>query len=586
MQARKWISWSIAILPALVGIFCIILALLPYGILKPFADSLMRDGNFNSLKPWNAAVFKVLFGLGGFIFFAVAVLTGLRRWNLLGLFYKQLQTDAGTFFDDHHPRKDELGFLAALLVIMVLAVIVRLEYINSSLHHDEAYSFVAFAHSLFTAITDYHLPNNHVFHSILVNFSTSMFGIQPWAVRLPAFTAGVLLVPAVYWLAKRLYDRWTALGAALLVAWWPMLINYSTNARGYTLVALFTLLTLTLGNIVLKKKNLFTWVLIGLFSALGLYTTPVMLFPFGILFVWLLLSNQVEGPGSYRSKRDFLKYWLAAGLGTASLTMLLYSPILVYTGWQKVFENGFVAPLPWGDLLPTLFQRLTETWAEWTTKVPVFVWILIAAGCTLSLVFQRWLSTMRVPLQLAVLLWSAALILIQRMNAWAKVWLFLLPLVLMWAVAGIIGFLVKIRLKFLLNLPLAALFIGLGLLAGIPFIAWLVPQLPAIWTDQGPEEKAVVFIQSQFREGDLIIVDSPDDAPVWYYSKLHDIPDSRFNLRNGATGRYLVLVDPGEGQTPASVIAARGPSSLIPDAQSCVLMQSFGKMQIFDCPQK
>ena len=64
--------------------------------------------------------------------------------------------------------------------------------------------------------------------------------------RLPAFTAGVLLVPAVYWLAKRLYDRWTALGAALLVAWWPTLINYSTNARGYTLVALFTLLTLTL----------------------------------------------------------------------------------------------------------------------------------------------------------------------------------------------------------------------------------------------------------------------------------------------------------------------------------------------------
>ena len=83
---------------------------------------------------------------------------------------------------------------------------------------------MAFARSLFAAATDYHLPNNHVFHSILVYFSTRIFGIQPWAVRLPAFTAGVLLVPAAYWLAKRLYDRWTALGAALLVAWFPPLI--------------------------------------------------------------------------------------------------------------------------------------------------------------------------------------------------------------------------------------------------------------------------------------------------------------------------------------------------------------------------
>ena len=72
-------------------------------------------------------------------------------------------------------------------------------------------------------------------------------------------------------------------------------MHYSNNARGYTLVALFTLLTLILGDIVRKEKNLFAWGLISLFSALGLYTVPVMLFPFGVLFVWLFLENQVEG---------------------------------------------------------------------------------------------------------------------------------------------------------------------------------------------------------------------------------------------------------------------------------------------------
>ena len=172
---RNWISWLFSALLASLGIFWIILALLPYGILKPFTDSLMPDGNFNSLKSWNAEVFKVLFGLGGLFLLGLAVLTSLRRWKFFEPFFKQLWADIGHFFASLRPRKDEFGFLAALLVVMVLAVIYRLEYINSSLHHDEAYTFLAFAHSLFSAATDYHLPNNHVFHSILVYLSTHIF---------------------------------------------------------------------------------------------------------------------------------------------------------------------------------------------------------------------------------------------------------------------------------------------------------------------------------------------------------------------------------------------------------------------------
>ncbi len=119
------------------------------------------------------------------------------------------------------------------------------------------------------------------------------------------------------------------------------------------------------------------------------------------------------------------------------------------------------------------------------------------------------------------------MILVQRPNAWPKVWLFLFPLVLIWAAAGIIGLLAKIRSSILGSLPLAGGIFGLALLAGIMHAAWLAPQLPAAWGGQGDEEKSVLFVQSQLREGDLIIVSPPDDASVWYYSKLHQIPDCR-----------------------------------------------------------
>ena len=580
-----WISWLFAGLPASLGIFGIILALLPYDLLKSLTDSLATDGNFNSLKPWNAEVFKVLFSLGGLFFLGLAVWTGLRRWELFGSFLKQLWVDAGCFFTGLRPRKEEFGFLIAVLGIMVLAVIYRLEYIFSALHHDEAYTYVAFAHSLFAAVTDYHLPNNHVFHSILVYFSTRIFGIQPWAVRLPAFMAGVLLIPAMYWLAKNLYDRWTALGAALLVAWMPAMIDYSTNARGYTLVALFTLLTFSLARIALQQKNLFAWLLISLFSALGLYTMPVMLFPFGILFAWLSLENQVEGPGPYRSKLDFLRYWIVAGFSAAILTLLFYTPILIFTGPEKVFANGFVTPLPWVDFLPTLFVRLSETWAQWTFRVPLVVIILLITGWVLSLVFHRRISSTRVPLQMAALLWIIAMLIIQRPNAWAKVWLFLLPLMLLWAAAGIIGLLEKVRLKFLRSLPLAAIVVGLVLLSGIQHAARLAPQLLGIWAGRGSEERTVLFVQSQLHDKDLIIVAPPDDAVVWYYSELHGIINSHFDTRI-AFDRALVLVDPAEGQTPATVIVARGPDQAVLDVESARLLETFGKLEVFEVKRK
>jgi len=585
-KPRSWIPWLVAALPITVGVFLIGMAFLSYDALKAFTDSLFPDHNFNTLKPWNVGVIKALFGMGGLICLGLAALTILRRWNPVRKYLEQLWVDAGHLFTELRPRKDELVFLIVILVIMVLAIIYRLEHIYSSLIHDEAYTYVAFGRSLFSAISDYHLPNNHVFHSVLVYLSTQIFGIQPWAVRLPAFVAGVLLVPAAYWLAKRLYDRWVAIAAALLVAWFPPLIAYSNNARGYTLVALFTMLILALGDYVRKEKNIFAWGLISLFSALGLYTVPVMLFPFGVLFVWLFLENMLEGPSPYRTKREFIWHWLGTGFGAAILTLFFYMPVFLFTGPGKVFSNGFVAPLPWKDFLETLSSRFADTWAEWTFRVPSVVIILLVAGLFMSLFFHRRISSIRIPLQLAALLWIMILLLVQRPNAWSKVWFFLQPLILIWAAGGIIGLLGKVRLQFLHNLPLAALVLVVALLGGIRQAALLVPQLPGLWAIRGDEEKTVLFVQSQLQEEDMILVAPPDDAPVWYYSELHGIPDARFDTQRSAFGRALVIVDAEAGQTPASVIAERGPESTDLDVESARLLDTFGKLQVFELRRK
>ncbi len=222
---RLFFFFSVGIL-ALLGLILLIPAFLPYASLKTLLDGLSPQGNFNSLKPFNARVFNLLFAAGAITFFILALLTALRQWGNIGLFLKRLWQDARRFFASLLPQKSEYVSLALLLVIMALAVMYRLEHLYSPLRHDEAYTYVAFGRSLFAALTDYHLPNNHVFHSILVYFSTRLFGLAPWAVRLPAFAAGVLIIPAVYGLGRRLYDRWTGLGAAFFLPgsppWLPM----------------------------------------------------------------------------------------------------------------------------------------------------------------------------------------------------------------------------------------------------------------------------------------------------------------------------------------------------------------------------
>src|SRR3990172_4791582 len=114
--------------------------------------------------------------------------------------------------------------------------------LSQPMQHDEAYTFIAFASRPFwIAISDYSLPNNHVFHTLLVYLAYHLLGDQPWIIRLPAFLAGVAIIPLTYAAAALFYNRKVGLLSAGLAAASPLLIDYSANARGYTLICAFTL---------------------------------------------------------------------------------------------------------------------------------------------------------------------------------------------------------------------------------------------------------------------------------------------------------------------------------------------------------
>jgi hypothetical protein len=134
------------------------------------------------------------------------------------------------------------GRLLAGLSIALLAALVRLPPCFGDLWLDEIWSVLAaqHVHSPLEIFTSLHSSNNHPLNTLIVYFAGARDGSLPY--RLHSLAAGVGAVL----LAWRIAGRWGALEgrfAALLAGGSYLLIHFSSEARGYSLVVCFAFAT-------------------------------------------------------------------------------------------------------------------------------------------------------------------------------------------------------------------------------------------------------------------------------------------------------------------------------------------------------
>jgi uncharacterized membrane protein len=230
---------------------------------------------------------------------------------------------------------------AVLGAVVILAFAARLPFLFLPIAFDEAHTFITYASKpLSEALSTYSAPNNHLFHTLLVHLLTR-FSSAEAVIRIPAFGAGVAVVLAAYWLGRRLYSRDAGLLAAALTAGSSALIEYSTNARGYTLLTLFTLLLFVNATFIFEGGSWRRCATYALIAALGAYTLPIMLYPFAGISIWLAIMLRRSG----QTRR--LITLVGTVILTGILTVLLYVPVLLRSGAESVIGNAFVQPLDW-----------------------------------------------------------------------------------------------------------------------------------------------------------------------------------------------------------------------------------------------
>jgi 4-amino-4-deoxy-L-arabinose transferase-like glycosyltransferase len=179
---------------------------------------------------------------------------------------------------------------------------------------------------------------------------TQLTGTGEWGLRSLSALAGVATVPFAYLLAAELRGRRAGVVAAALVAVNPMLLWYSQEARGYSLLALLTaaaalyfVRSLDRG----RRRDFTAW---GIASALALATHYFAVFPVAFEAAWLLRR---------RGRHAARGLWIVAAAGLLLAPLAIHQMALGHAEWiggrslgHRLWEAGVtLAIVETGDII-------------------------------------------------------------------------------------------------------------------------------------------------------------------------------------------------------------------------------------------
>jgi hypothetical protein len=493
------------------------------------------------------------------------------------------------------PEKDHLHIFLLLGGITLIGFTLRLLDINKSIAYDEAYTFIHFASRPFKHIlADYSAPNNHIFHTILVGISYRFFGGQAWALRLPAFMAGVLLIPAMYIAARRFFSQHQALAAAGLVAVIPLFINYSVNGRGYTMLVLFALLLTNFAGILVTRKSNAALIAYILTAALGFYTIPIFLYPMAGISLWVVVTY-LFSPAPWSERLRKLRVFLGACLLAGLLTLILYSPVILFgSGLSSIISNEIVRSLSWSTFLENLDPRLLKAWNKWMIGIGPTFEVVFLGGFLVSALFYRKVSSQKLflPLQVFLVLAVAILLVMQRVSPLPRIWIFLEAFYLMFAAAGLI-WLISVTLRATAEAAFTERILSLTI--PLVFLAVFSNMLIAraqnpVFQDRDllPEAYAAEYLAAHLQPEDTIVATGPVDIQTAYYLNLHGIPFDRFYKRDHPVeiqNALVMLRENSKHKTPESVVKFFKLDQTL-DLSAAELVFEYASVQVYSIPAK
>ena len=426
----------------------------------------------------------------------------------------------------------------SVAVLMLAGAAMRIAYIAQPMAYMESLTYIAFSsRPLSVGLSYYTWPNNQLLNTLLSHLSSSLLGNEPWIIRLPALFFGILLLPATYLVARKLYNKHAGLLALALSVPASQLIGFSTQARGYTIQAFFFLTLILCAVSLLKRERFWAWAGLVLSAVLGFYAVPTMLYFFPPVFIWFAWSGLRAAPPEGR--KAFAWRCVLAGAATVVLVFLTYLPVILNTGLSSITSNQYVTSQGTGSFITGLPGNYYDMWSSWNIVVPAPISLLFLGGFLVALLLNRRVSRFPVNLPLIVMAWCLLVLCAQRVLPFVRNWMPLMPLYFAGASAGLIyagkGIAERLRRRYSFKARLSvstasvmAVVLALGLSA-LTIQAQTAYQKDEMGdytrnTTRDAEEIAL-FLKDKLVEGDVVFSDTDYIAvPLEYYFIKYGIP--------------------------------------------------------------
>jgi len=358
----------------------------------------------------------------------------------------------------------------ALAALAAVALTLRLWRLGTDLWLDEVLTWADFARRpLAEIVTMFPNQNQHMLYSVLAHVSMTLFGDGAAALRLPAVLFGVASVPALWLLGSRTNGPREAWLASLLMTFAYHHVWFSQNARGYTGLLLFTILSTWLFLEALSRDRAGWWIAYGASLVAGLWIHMTMLFvpaAHGVVLV-LRLVRPAPGPPPGRLLAHAATCWLFTGTVTAQLYALSLPEFFRSALHEVSLESEWTSP---GWVLRETLRRLGGSGPAGIGAIGA---IAVMTAGWVSLLRRSW------PAALAMLLpgvlGGGAMIALGH-NLWPRFFFFCLGFILLAAVRGAM---VVPGLVFGRIAPRIARTVGVGLVAGALLAA--VVTLPRVY---------------------------------------------------------------------------------------------------------
>ena len=205
------------------------------------------------------------------------------------------------------------------------------------------------------------------------------FGESDSTIRSLSALLGAATVPLIYLLGKTLFDIKTALMAAFLLTLSTYHIQYSQEARSYTLLLLLFASALYFLLLVQRSEKTVFWVGYAVCGTLLMYARGISLFYLTVLNLYFLFSKQTW-------RKDILQNWVVAN----TVIMVCFLPwFLVYVKQIASFQHQTLLPTPtFNEVINTLIllaslppsnpQLLPSALKSWANLIPLIqcVWMI------------------------------------------------------------------------------------------------------------------------------------------------------------------------------------------------------------------